>query len=219
MPRSEQVPCAPVSRYGRAKRNAELEVLQHVSNVPMTIIRPPGVFGAGDDSFLRLFRSIERGWHVLPSRDDFPFSLVHVRDLANATIRAYERGERATEPEAETGAGVYHIAHPEQLTYAQLGERLAKLLHQEKLRILRLPKAVTWLSAGVSQAKAQLTKSAAIWNLDKYREATGGSWWTDCSKAERDLGFVPWDTLDAQLLATARWYQEHNLLKKSRPRS
>ena len=141
--------------------------------------------------------------------------MVHVRDLVQATIQAYENGERAEADSPKPGQGVYHVAHPERLTYAELGGRLSEILSQDRLRTVRLPKAVTWLSAGLSQAKAQVSKSTAIWNLDKYREATGGSWWTDCTKAQQELGFVPWGTLNEQLTVTAHWYKEHGLLHQN----
>ena len=46
--RVETDPCCPVSHYGWSKRAAELAAEQFADRVPITVIRPPIVFGESD---------------------------------------------------------------------------------------------------------------------------------------------------------------------------
>src|SRR5207245_884716 len=54
-PRTEEEPLRPVSNYGQSKRAGELEALARAGDLPITIVRPPIVMGAGDAVGLTLF--------------------------------------------------------------------------------------------------------------------------------------------------------------------
>ena len=86
-PRTEDDPPAPVNAYGRSKLAGE-EVVRVEARVPWTIIRPCAVYGARDRGFLPLFRLAQRGLFVLPIRPSTPFTLIDVRDLAQAVSLA-----------------------------------------------------------------------------------------------------------------------------------
>jgi nucleoside-diphosphate-sugar epimerase len=47
-PRTELDPPRPISNYGRSKRAGELAARRWADRIPLTIIRPPMVFGEGD---------------------------------------------------------------------------------------------------------------------------------------------------------------------------
>ena len=61
-PVAESDPCHPVSTYGRTKRDAEDVLAQFAARLPITIVRPPCVFGRGDRNLLELVRWVQRGW-------------------------------------------------------------------------------------------------------------------------------------------------------------
>jgi nucleoside-diphosphate-sugar epimerase len=94
-PRVESDPCAPVSNYGRSKRAAELIAEEFAAQVPITIVRPPIVYGEGDQNMLSVFRSVFRlGVHLALGVAYSRFSLVHVSDLVEALILCADRGTR-----------------------------------------------------------------------------------------------------------------------------
>jgi nucleoside-diphosphate-sugar epimerase len=80
-PRVESDPPAPVSNYGRTKRAAELIAEEYAARIPITIVRPPIVFGEGDQNMLAVFRSIFRlGIHLALGVAYSRYSLIHVSD-------------------------------------------------------------------------------------------------------------------------------------------
>ena len=204
-PRREDDAPAPVSRYGEVKLAAEQAAI--AAGVPLSIVRPPMVFGEGDRTVLKLFRSVARGIHVVPTRRSNAVSLVHARDLARALVRVAEAGERVG---TSAGQGLYHVAADETLDYGDLGQHIATALEVSAPRVVRIPSQVTFVAAALGEAVARLRDEPAFLNLDKYREVTGGSW--TCTNAKvRALGWHP-APLAQRLAETARWYRENGLV-------
>src|SRR5258705_147816 len=52
---------APVTHYGKSKLEAEAIVLRRAPELPVTIVRPPAVYGPGDTRMLTVFRAIAGG--------------------------------------------------------------------------------------------------------------------------------------------------------------
>ncbi len=200
--REDEVP-APVSRYGDVKLAAEHAAV--AAGIPLSIVRPPMVFGEGDRTVLGLFRTVERGFHVVPTLESNAVSLVHARDLAKALVRVLEAGERVVEKGTAQGSGIYHVAGDERPAYADLGALIAQALGKPAPRVLRVPSALTFGAAAIGEAVARLRDRPAFLNLDKYREVTGGSWTCANDKA-RALGWSAAPLAD-RLAETAKWYR------------
>lgn len=211
--RTEVDPPNPVSHYGLAKRGAELIAEQYASRVPITIVRPPIVFGEGDRNMREIFRSIFRyGIHVALGVARSHYSLIHVEDLVDSLIVCGERGRRLTaNGEGAPGQGYYFVATEEQPTFAELGGLIAKSLGRQSVRIVRSSgTAGLWLGAAISEAAARLRGQPHIFNFDKVREARAGNWVCSAQAIRDDLGFTPRGSFSDRLRQTAEWYrQEH----------
>jgi nucleoside-diphosphate-sugar epimerase len=197
----------PISRYGRMKLDAELASRAFADQIPLTIVRPPMVLGEGDRFGLKLFRSVARGFHVVPSFGAHQMSLIHVEDLAEVLIAATERGERVGKTQ---GSGIYYVADDARPTYAELG-LLVGAACKTKPRVIRVPSAISGIAALAGELIARIRDQPTIFNLDKWREATAGSWICDPGKAKRELGFAP-KNLEARLEQTAAWYRREGWL-------
>jgi nucleoside-diphosphate-sugar epimerase len=210
--RTEEQPEEPVSVYGKSKLAAEQRLREFAGEVPITIVRPPIVFGPGDKHLLRAFRSIKNGWHVSPSSAGSHFSLVYVQDLAEMLVKAADDGRRIV-PESEMGAdhstGIYFAASPEQPTYSELGARMAAAMGKKRFRSVDLPRPLCFAVSGVVEVLMRFEGRARLLNLDKMREATAGNWICSAARAARELGFRPKRSLDERLQETARWYSAH----------
>lgn len=210
-PREESLEAAPISRYGRMKRDAELAAVQFAESVPMTIVRPPMVLGEGDRYGFQLFRTASRGFHVVPSFASHRVAMIHVEDLCTALIAAIDRGERVGKA---TGSGVYYVADAVQPSYAELGVMVAAACGKERPRIIRLPSWISGAGALVGELIARIKDEPTIFNLDKWREATAGSWICSVEKAKKELNFQPTKSITARLEQTARWYFKENWLRE-----
>ncbi|MBD3161042.1 MAG: NAD-dependent epimerase/dehydratase family protein, partial [Candidatus Eisenbacteria bacterium] len=86
----EDDPPRPVSPYGESKLEGERRLAAIEGRARIVIFRPPAIYGPRDEAILRFFRLIERGWLLLPRGRRARFSILHVSDLADATVRALE---------------------------------------------------------------------------------------------------------------------------------
>ncbi len=207
--RDESMSPVPVSRYGRAKLAGERAARQFAGAVSISIARPPIVIGEFDHNSLGLFRAAAHGIAVTPTRESAPVSVIHAADLAQALIRIANNGEPAAAESSDDQSGVYYTPGAPALDMIELGQRIGQAMGM-KVRGFRLPKPVTWLAAAAIEATSRLTDTARFFSLDKYREATGGSW--ACSgKKLAGIGFSP-RPLQARLEQTASWYQSQGLL-------
>ena len=214
--RIESDPPRPVSHYGRSKRAGELAAESLADKLPISIVRPPIVFGEGDTDMLQMIRPIARfGLHLVPGLGRQRVSLIHAADLAEALIAATERGTRlppASDGPRAPGRGYYFVAFDDHPTYRQLGRKIADAVGRRMMLVIPAPGVMTWIVAGASELLARLRRRPNIFNLDKAREATAGSWACSAEVASRELDFRPAAALDERLRQTVDWYRAHGWL-------
>jgi nucleoside-diphosphate-sugar epimerase len=209
-PLTEDCPLHPVSEYGRSKLAAERYLHSLAGKLPVTILRPPGVFGPGDPYTVKLFRLARWGIMFVPGRRLFRLSWIDVADLVEAMILAAGRGRRLAADRADEG--VYFVALDERPSVVELTQLLAEIVDRRRLRILHVPVALGWLGAHINDLRGRLTARAYWLNPDKLREALAGSWICDPSRAKRELGFACRTDLAGGLRAASRWYHDHGWL-------
>jgi nucleoside-diphosphate-sugar epimerase len=206
----------PVSEYGRSKRAAELALEQYAHRVPITVVRPPIVFGQGDRVTLAMFQPIERfGIHLVPSLAQWRYSLIHVDDLVNLLLRAAERGTRLRPPGSDGAAehrGYYFAAGESHPTYAELGQLIGALMGRRSVAVIPLARPLIWIVAGGVEMASRLCHRPFILNCDKAREATAGSWACSSRRASEELRFSVAAPLAERLRQTISWYREHQWL-------
>lgn len=205
--RTEPMPESPVSRYGRAKLAAERAARERAGDVPITIVRPPMVFGEHDAGSLPLFRAAARGVVVSPTREPFEITAVHARDLAVALVDAIESGERVSEA---PGSGIYYAPGTGRMTMIELGRAIGSAIGRSVLA-LRMPRAVTYAISGLAELRGRLLDRPSLLSLDKYREAVGGAWVCSGDKLRDQLDWRPGE-LGERLEQTVAWYREQRLL-------
>ncbi len=201
---------APVSNYGRSKLAGEQLAMQYAARMPITVVRPAVVFGAGDRGMLQVFRPIARqGLHAVGGDGKGRLSLVAVTDLVECLILAAEKGERLVPGVA--GHGIYYVG-AEDLATAELGHAIALALGKPQPRVLHLP-AWSMQVAGVAGEIAARIRGRAGWvGRDKVREILAGSWTCSAAKARQQLGWTPAVPLALRLRETAQWYRDAHWL-------
>jgi nucleoside-diphosphate-sugar epimerase len=199
----ESAACRPVSYYGRGKCEAEQVLETFAERLTTTVIRPPCVFGRGDRNLLRLSQLVRRGWE-LHAAPDWRYSFLHVDDLIGGLIAAAAQGQRLQRTPNADRVGVYFLADTQPLTFPELAERIAACLGVSRLHHVRVPRAVAWLSAVLSETTQNVTGHKTYFNRDKLREAYGGSWVCDPARAQRELTFAPACCLTERLAQTHR---------------
>jgi nucleoside-diphosphate-sugar epimerase len=216
LPRKEVEPPAPVSNYGRSKLEGEYAASEWADKVPISIVRPPFVFGGGDRTSLMLFRSIERwGLHFLPCGHDLELSLIHVEDLVRSLIAVGQQGQRITRPQSvgaecrtdDDRPGIYNPADPAVVTYSNLGRMIGEC-RGRKVRVCRVARSLMRGMCAANAALSCVTGRPGILNFDKLREATAPAWTCSNERSRAQLGFSPAAPLALRLDQTIAWYQE-----------
>jgi nucleoside-diphosphate-sugar epimerase len=218
-PRVETDTDRPVSNYGRSKQAAEQAAATCASEIPLSIVRPPIVFGPADHESLKIFQGVKRfHLHLVPGLHGFPVSVVHVGDLCEALLRVATDGRRVpliNHPDeitpVDTATGTYYVTTERAIDYREMGRLAARAIGTSTL-VLPLPRFAFWAFGAVSEAASQLIRQPHYVNLDKAREATAPGWVCSDEKIRLELGYQPAAPLEQQFAATARWYAEHQWL-------
>ncbi|MEZ4268464.1 MAG: NAD(P)-dependent oxidoreductase [Myxococcota bacterium] len=201
-PRPVDVEPAPISDYGRSKVRAEAATLARRDAFPVSILRPPGVYGPGDTRLLGLFRAASRGLLPVVGRGHSA-SFVYGSDCAAAIVAMLERPH-------DSGA-IYTVCDGGAHATESLARAVATAVSRRG-RLVRIPAALLPPAAAVSRLVAALRGRPNILGPDKVRELRQRHWVCDHERIERELGWKPEVPLDEGLAQTAAWYRQQGLL-------
>ncbi len=202
-PTDEAVLCRPVSYYGESKLEGERIVLSHISELPLTIIRPPAVYGPRDTDMLGFFKVANSGFRISFGRGESFISLVFVKDLVDGIILAAENPKAIGQ--------TYFIADDKIYSWKEAFKIIAGTLDKKTIP-LKIPKSVVFLMAFLAESFCRLLGKTPAFNTQKAREITQRYWGLNISKAKTELGFVSNFPLDKGSAETVKWYREKGWL-------
>ncbi|OGU65951.1 MAG: nucleoside-diphosphate sugar epimerase [Stygiobacter sp. RIFOXYC12_FULL_38_8] len=198
-PCSEETQEHPITTYGRSKFAQEALAKSYFDKLPITIVRPPAVFGERDTEVYLIFKTYKAGLMTLIGFDDKKLNLIHVADLV--------RGIYDASISPNTIGQKYFVASEELYTWPQVGDAIAKALGKRALT-LRLPHSLVYSVAAIAQFFAMFSSKAATFNLEKARDFVQPGWTCDVSKAKKDFGFTQKVSLEEGIKRSIDWYKE-----------
>lgn len=197
-PLTEEMPCRPVSHYGRSKLLAEEAVREWKGDIPVTIVRPSAVYGPRERDWYEYFKMVRKGIQPVIGLGTKYLSLIHAEDLVDGIIRAAD---------APGAAGqTYFLAGEEPHTTVEIGNAMAAAAAKRTLKV-RLPHAVVYGAGAVMETIARVSGRQVFFNLQKVRESVCRAWVCSVEKAARELGFRTKVGLEGGMEETYRWYQ------------
>jgi len=202
-PLDENSPCNPITDYGKSKLEGEKIVLEYSSKLPVTIIRPPAVYGPRDSDILGFFKVANKGFSTLLGRGESYISLCYVEDLIEGIISAAESPKAIGQ--------IYFIADDLVYSWREAFRIIAEILNKKTIT-LRIPRAFLFTVAFISENIFRLLGKPALVNMQKVREITQKYWLCDVSKAKKELGFSPKYKLEEGARKTVRWYKQKGWL-------
>ncbi len=194
---------APVSDYGRSKLIGERGLQQLADEMPVSIFRPPPVFGPRDREMFALFRGAK--WGVVPVYGDGSSrtSIVHVYDLADAVVDALE----IEHPSGE----VFPIDDGRGYSWLELASLCGQAFDTDPWK-LPVPASLFSAAAWTSEMWGKVTGQATIFNRDKLAEMQQPAWVCGHENLSEHLDWTPeWSFADGAD-QTASWYREHGWL-------
>jgi nucleoside-diphosphate-sugar epimerase len=203
IPIDESHPANPLTFYGKSKWAAEEYVQSLLGKMPITIVRPPAVYGPRETDILEFFRTVKFG--VIPQLggSDKYLSLIHVKDLVRGIMIAGEH-------EKSVG-NTYFITSPEPYSWEEISRITLNILQKKGFRV-PLPVPLIKTVAAVSERIASLTKKPALVNKQKVIEMEQDFWTCSPNKAKKELGFEAEIGLENGIRETLIWYKEQKWL-------
>lgn len=201
-PVTEDDPRRPVSLYGQSKRDAEVAAEGYRKELPITIVRPPAVYGPRDEATLPLFRIVARHILPMPTRPR-RVSVISWRDLTAGILLAAEH------PRAV--GRTYFMAHDLSVSIADVARMAARALHIWTVPVPAPVWAVRAYITGLRLFVRAWTKGEAF-GKDKGRELGVRYWLCDSSRAQRELGFRAPTPHEEGVRATVLWYRQQGWL-------
>lgn len=201
--RREQDAPAPVTAYGRSKLAAE-RVRQRHPRLPITVLRPPAVYGPGDRDVFAYFRLVRAGVRPEPVPAG-RLSMVYVGNLVDALLLLLDRPQRA-------GHRLYHVADRGVVTMGAVARRIAAAYGRPTFR-LPVPQAALAVAGLPLAAAGRLLRRDLLLSRDKLREIAQPSWVLDTTRIREELGYQPRVATSEGIRRTARWYLQHRWLR------
>ncbi|MFQ5707711.1 MAG: NAD-dependent epimerase/dehydratase family protein [bacterium] len=199
-PMKEQDPPRPISTYGASKLESERVTLAFADAFPVSIVRPPTVFGPREKDVLGYFKYIRNGWYPVLTGGPRYSSLIYVKDLVDGMILIAENEKAAGD--------LFFLSYDQYFSWDELGELIAKTLNAHPRRLaVPLFLALT-VSLGFDVA-SRILKRSTLFSLEKYRELKETHWICDSTKARRLVDFRCQYSLEQAIEETAEWYLEN----------
>jgi len=200
-PVDESTPFHPITAYGRSKMKAEEYCREAAAKLPVTVIRPPAVYGPRDRDVYAFFKSIKHG--LQPVIGSKVVSLIHVRDLAEGIF------ESSRHPAAI--GKTYFITNNEQYDWEFVGTLVARALGKKAIRV-RIPIILAYGIGVAAQAASYFSSKPALLNIEKVRDLVQSNWSCSGRRAREDFGFVPKIPIEQGIAETAAWYRKNGWL-------
>jgi len=202
-PISEDAPPHPITTYGRSKRKAEEECLAVINRIPLTIVRPPVVYGPRDKDVFEFFHTMSNGLQPIVGFNEKFVSMIHVRDLVRGFVMAGESN-------ASVGQ-TYFISSKDVYGWKEIGDETRRVLARRVVRV-RLPEAAVFVVAAFAEFVSLFSEKPALVNFEKARDMVQNYWTCDASKARSDFGFEQQILLSEGIRNTIDWYMQHKWL-------
>jgi nucleoside-diphosphate-sugar epimerase len=194
--------------YNKTKVMAEEMALKYhrERGLPITIIRPPYIYGPRDRQFLpRLMPTLKQGAFRYIGSGFQPLSLVYVENLVDAMLAAAERPQAVGQ--------IYHITDGEPVTRRQLAGALC-----DGLGLARPTRSVPYLVAKAAshilEATYRLLGKREAPLLNRFRLKFMATPLTfSIEKARRELGYEPRYSFKEGIAETLVWWRKQEARK------
>lgn len=193
----------PATAYGRSKLAAERVTRAVADRVPISIVRPPAVYGPRDRGIFTFFQCARRGLLPRFGRGPREYSMVHGRELARGIWAV------ATSPVAI--GKTYFVCDPKPYRWSDLVEGFAAASGR-KVRSITLPPTLPRAIGAVSEWTAKRRGKPPFLTREKVNDLVTPYWTCDPSRVAEEVGFAPTLTIPEGLIETARWYRDHGWL-------
>lgn len=205
MPATEEAPYSPGDYYQESKTAGEELAIEYMNSgkLPISIFRPGGIYGPGDDRFLKVFKLVRDGKFIMFGSGNIAYQVIYVEDLVEGIILCGTKDEAVGE--------IFILTGDEPTTIRTLVDTMADVLEVPRPKItIPFVTPIYLLGWAMEIVFKPLGINPPIYRrrVDFFRKNRSFS----IDKAKRVLGFQPRIEMRAGLKTTADWYKEQGWL-------
>jgi dihydroflavonol-4-reductase len=198
-PANEDAPLKPGDVYQETKLEGErlAQAAGRRTGIPVTIVRPSGIYGPGDRRLLKLFRGVARGRFPMLGSGKIYYHLTYIDDLVEGFRLCGEHPAAANR--------TYILAGGEVTTLNELVELVADVAGTKPPRF-HLPVWPVWIAGAACEvlcAPFGLEPPLYRRRVDFYTKSRA----FDIGRANQEIGFVPKVGLQEGIAKTLQWYR------------
>jgi len=200
-PANEDAPLKPGDIYQTTKLEGERLARETGARlgIPVTIVRPTGIYGPGDRRLLRLFRGVAVQRFPMLGSGEIYYHLTHIDDLVDGLRLCAEHPAAANR--------TYILAGGEVTTLNELVRRIAEVAGVKPPRV-HLPVWPFWAAGALCEAVCvPLGIEPPIFRrrVDFYTKSRA----FDIARARAEIGYAPSVGLRDGIARTLAWYRQH----------
>jgi nucleoside-diphosphate-sugar epimerase len=199
-PVTEEHSAAPLSMYGRSKLEAERIAATFMGGLPITVVRPPTVFGPRDTDVLGVFKCACYRFAPCIAGPDRLVSIIYVKDLVRGILAA-ARSDLAR-------GSTYFLSNPEPVVWREFALRIARVMGCRAV-MLPVPISIMKLASLAGEFAGRITGEPSLLRTEKFEEMKQLAWVCSANKALQQLNWQPDTPLDNAIQETAKWYEDH----------
>jgi dihydroflavonol-4-reductase len=199
----ETTPCNPVTFYGQSKLAGEEIALRFSDSLPVTVLRPPVVYGPREENFFTFIKLIHKGWGLQIGKAGKELSLIYVADLVQAMLIA-------SHPSKQEG-GRYFVTDGQVHAWEQVAKECADIMNV-RIKTLKIPEGILSPVALFFEFLASFSSKPALFDRQRMIDIQQSSWSASPKKFFEELEFEPQYDLSRGLAKTVQWYQQQKWL-------
>jgi len=202
-PLTEESTSVPITTYGVSKLEAETVCQLYATKVPLTILRPPAVYGPRDSDILQILQLVAKGIKPEFGSHKKHLSVIYGPELARGILEG-------TLSERTTGE-TYYVSDPSPYSLSDAVDVAARIMERKAFR-LRFPSSLLYALAGISEFVTLLSTRPPALNIEKVRDLLQPHWTCSPAKFKEHTGFETRIGLEEGLRQTISWYKESGWL-------
>jgi nucleoside-diphosphate-sugar epimerase len=187
-----------LSHYAASKRQGEKWLAEKSDRLSWTIYRPCAVYGPGDQEMLPVLRWMTKGIAPMLGDGSRRFSLLYVKDLAEAVIQWLNRNC------CQSGIYELHDGHPAGYSWHDVIDAVRQLRAKYVFR-LKIPLVLVRVVAAFNLLGAWTFGYAPMLTPGKVRELCHSNWICDNTALSAATGWSPRILLPEGLRQTLNW--------------
>ena len=189
-----------LSYYAASKRLGEKVLAAKSDRLFWTIYRPCAVYGPGDREILPIFEWMAKGIAPVLGSGNAHFSLLFVRDLADAVVRWLNCNC------CKSGTFELHDGHPGGYSWNDVIDTVKKLRARSVVSI-KIPIVLVRLVAALNLLASRAFGYAPMLTPGKVRELSHSNWVCDNAALNSASGWMPRILLSEGLQQTLGWHK------------